>query len=383
MQEVQTRDGVVVHGRCLPQTSINKAPYRVETLLDVGRKLKSAHCNCVSGITGLCKHTSALVCYVNAERTESCTDSLQQWQKPSQKRQTLYPKGETIETLFNLDPVTPPSFIPEAGKLDTFLNLLKESNETSGMLFKALTASPKPVKASQPQFEYPPEFFQKTFFSAHPTYDSKCAVKNDLKISFQSVFVTLPSSQQDFFRRNVQLSSEGCKNVFLTTVGQTENPNWFLQRKNRISASKAHKIVRAKKKETRLKYFFENPPATANMLYGQHLESKARDAFQLRNQCEVLPSGLIVKPSQSWLCASPDGITADDHLCLEIKCPSSCKGKAIEVDYISNGTLSPSHPYFTQVQLQMYVSNTTKCNFFVYSEIDCKEMTVLRDDAFL
>ena len=87
--------------------------------------MKSAHCNCISGILGLCKHTSALVCFINSERTESCTDNLQEWQKPSQKCQALYPKGETIESLFKLTPFPPPTFEPEAEKLENFVSLLK------------------------------------------------------------------------------------------------------------------------------------------------------------------------------------------------------------------------------------------------------------------
>ncbi len=38
--------------------------------------------------------------------------------------------------------------------------------------------------------------------------------------------------------------------------------------------------------------------------------------------------------------------------CIEMKCPSSCENRKISVNYLKNGTLSPSHPHFTQVQLQ-------------------------------
>ena len=383
VEEIRTKEGVLIHGQCLPQTSINKQPYKVEVLIDDGRRMKSAHCNCISGILGLCKHTSALVCFINSERTESCTDNLQEWQKPSQKRQALYPKGETIESLFKLTPFPPPTFEPEAEKLENFVSLLKLHNETNGMFFKSLSIEPSNVDSAPAQFNYPPNFVEKLFFSEQPTYRSKTAVSINLKIVFKNLFSTIPLELQKYFLENVDLSEEGCKSVFLGTVGQAKNPEWFIQRKNRISASKAHKLAHARKKETRLKYFFENLPINANMRYGQDLEPKARAAFELKNQTDVFPSGLIVKPSQTWLCASPDGLLINEFHCLEIKCPSSCKEQEIKVDYILNEALVKSHPYYTQVQLQMYVMNTQKCKFFIYSENDHKELHVNRDDEFL
>jgi len=50
--------GSSISGKCIPQASINKDPYRVEIEVGGDRQLLSGHCNCVSGISGQCKHTS-------------------------------------------------------------------------------------------------------------------------------------------------------------------------------------------------------------------------------------------------------------------------------------------------------------------------------------
>ena len=76
-------------------------------------------------------------------------------------------------------------------------------------------------------------------------------------------------------------------------------------------------------------------------------------------------------------------IIVNNFLCLEIKCPISCAGEKIDVNYLIDDKLVKTHPYFTQVQLQMYVMNTQKCKFFIYSENDHKELHVNRDDEFL
>ena len=57
------------------------------------------HCNCCAGKTGECKHTGAVVLFVNNEREESKTDKEQEWNKPSDHGRALYPKGQTIDDI--------------------------------------------------------------------------------------------------------------------------------------------------------------------------------------------------------------------------------------------------------------------------------------------
>ena len=358
-------------------------PYKVELELDDSRRIKNGHCNCVLGINGFCKHTSALVCYINLERTEACTDAVQKWQKPSDRRQSLYPKGATIESLFNLSPLCAPTFVQNSTKLIEFQKLLEEKQVTEGMLYKCLTVPIKDNLTNTIHVVYPDDILQKIFFSNECTFDSKVAVTSNLKIVFKKILCTLPDDHQKFFREKVQLSADNCKTIFLSTTDQSKNQDWFLHRKIRISASWAHKMLHAKKTETRLKYFFNTPPVNSAMRYGEQLEPKAREHYQSITQREVLQSGLIIKPEQNWLCASPDGIIVNNFLCLEIKCPISCAGEKIDVNYLINDKLVKTHPYFTQVQLQMYCMNAKFCNLFVYSETDSREIVVERDDDFL
>jgi hypothetical protein len=119
------------------------------------------------------------------------------------------------------------------------------------------------------------------------------------------------------------------------------------------------------------------------LAYVTDIENTAKEHSSQVTGNSVFDSGLVLKHSQSWLCASPDGSLEDAKTCIEIKCPSSCENSKISVNYLKNRTLSPSHPYFTQVQLQMYVSNAKLCHFFVFSEADFVLIEVLHNDNYL
>lgn len=100
---------------------------------------------------------------------------------------------------------------------------------------------------------------------------------------------------------------------------------------------------------------------------------------------------------QPWLCGSPDGLfyRGDEVCLLEIKCPFSRRDNVLidaekEISYVPyvkylNGklTLLPSHRYYTQVQLLMYVCNVAECFFFVYSSAQSIVVVVERNNLFL
>ncbi len=202
------------------------------------RQLLNGHCNCVSGISGQCKHTSALAIYVNLERTDSCTDNSQQWQKPSQHKQSLYPKGETIESLFGLVPLPPPTFKKNDEKLNKFAQLLSMSNETNGMLYKAVTCKPLPTPTESAVNDVDNELLQSVFYENKVTFNSMKSISSGTKHVFKKIEATLTEEQKVFFQENVEKKLQECCRTFASTLGQSINPNWFLQRKMRISASR-------------------------------------------------------------------------------------------------------------------------------------------------
>lgn len=128
--------------------------------------------------------------------------------------------------------------------------------------------------------------------------------------------------------------------------------------------------------------------------YGQNMEPQARQAYERYFSCTVIRMGLVVCKPQPWLCCSLDGFIREGRRLLEIKCPYTCRDRPIcsgtgdpHVKYIecTDGMLrlKTSHPYYTQVQVCMYVVNVNQCDFFVYSPAGHVCITVTKDDSLL
>lgn len=109
---------------------------------------------------------------------------------------------------------------------------------------------------------------------------------------------------------------------------------------------------------------------------------------------------MLISKFQPWLCASLDGVVTDDGYIskiVEFKCPSTCEkkpvinitDKSINVKYLqfidNKLELKKSNVYYTKVQVQMYVSGMSVCDFFVFSPIENGSclIEVHRDEDFL
>ena len=170
------------------------------------------------------------------------------------------------------------------------------------------------------------------------------------------------------------------------TLKQSGSSDWFMHRQLRITASQSQRIFRARNDRTRWKYFEGSCPDIASLRYGHEMEPVAMAAFSKSTGFVVSELGLVARVSQGWLAASPDGIFKDSSgtLCLlEIKCPFSCKDSQIKMDYIVNGTLKQTRPYYCQIQIQLYCCDLKVCHFFVYSSEDQVQIIVHRNDDYL
>jgi hypothetical protein len=132
-----------IYGYCVPQTNVRKSAYRIELRLDEIRNVVGGNCTCVAGAGVTCKHSAALVCFVNSERDESKTAKACEWAKPSQKKLNLYPKGRSVDAIINNPrPVSPPTFRPLSDEAKAeMLAFHMEVDETDSMMFKTLTAT--------------------------------------------------------------------------------------------------------------------------------------------------------------------------------------------------------------------------------------------------
>lgn len=213
----------------------------------------------------------------------------------------------------------------------------------------------------------------------------------------------------------VQLDRGVVEEVEFLTRGQSSNQDWFAWRKNRITASVAHRIAHCR---------FSNgksptPPTsyltaitgegrsvqTRAMSWGVQMEAEVVRRYQkmksaaMARPISVRDCGLFIDARRPWLAASPDGIVTDNRtgqwlLCLEVKCPYKHRHRRVEDACRTDPAfcleiqdedgrqpkespvyrLKTSHSYFTQIQCQLAVTGLRRADLAVFT---LKELAVV------
>lgn len=141
IREVRRAGTCSINAQCIREMSLSNDPYSVELVLDPDtRSVADARCSCQAGVTGMCKHTAALVLAVNTERSSGCTDDTQKWHKPSQKLQELYPKGETVQQMVQGKKAERRNFLVDRDTLDNLALLMEKHKLQNSSIFKSITA---------------------------------------------------------------------------------------------------------------------------------------------------------------------------------------------------------------------------------------------------
>ncbi|XP_030071907.1 uncharacterized protein LOC115478581 [Microcaecilia unicolor] len=210
-----------------------------------------------------------------------------------------------------------------------------------------------------------------------------------------------------------QLSKETVMKIEKETRGQRNNPKWYEERENRITASMAHKIANSKyvnEKSTEVPQSYlkavvnEGPRVqTPAMSWGIKNEKTAIKEYEeltskkAGKDVKVEECGLFIHPDKSWLAASPDGIVHDGTSgkpvkLLEVKCPykhrdhtvkDACKDASFCLE--KNGdtyALKKDHSYYSQVQCQLAATGLAKADFVVHTKKETAVAPVEFDAKF-
>uniref|UniRef100_A0A8C2X669 YqaJ viral recombinase domain-containing protein n=2 Tax=Cyclopterus lumpus TaxID=8103 RepID=A0A8C2X669_CYCLU len=218
----------------------------------------------------------------------------------------------------------------------------------------------------------------------------------------------LPRPEQVPLGLGVPLDRRVVEEVEVLTRGQSANQDWFTWRKNRITASVAHRIahcrfVNGKTRTPPSSYLSDitgegRRVQTRAMSWGIQMEAQAVCSYQrmksaaLGRPVSVQDCGLFIDARRSWLAASPDGIVTDNRtsqwlLCLEVKCPYKHRDRRVEdacrddrafclelqdKDRREPGTspsyrLKTSHSYYTQIQVQLAVTGLRLADLVVFT----------------
>lgn len=151
---------------------------------------------------------------------------------------------------------------------------------------------------------------------------------------------------------------------------EQRTPEWFSQRKNRVTASLVGAILGVSPFMTRNQAMramvrdslgaeneFAGNPAVS---WGNANENTARLDFEMDTGIETSPAPFV--PFEDWAGASPDAYIGNDAL-LEIKCPYGLR-KDVNPSFKS---LKEQPHYYAQVQFQMFCTGRNKAWFFQWS----------------
>lgn len=209
---------------------------------------------------------------------------------------------------------------------------------------------------------------------------------------------------------DLSITPEQQKSIEKLTLKQSSSLNWYNYRGGRITASKfksacATSISKPSVSLIKMicypsKVIFHSKEVN----YGIAHEKEAIKAYEKSmidvHQNFILSDvGFLISQATPQVGASPDALISCDCCglgCLEIKCPwrsrdgkigiqelSDFKNSFIKRDADGKFHLCPKHSYYYQVQLQMYVLNTSFCDFVVWSKFFMFKERILFNAEFM
>lgn len=168
---------------------------------------------------------------------------------------------------------------------------------------------------------------------------------------------------------------------------QTDNEMWFLERRQRITASQIGRVCKLKTSTDNTSILKDllghsRNVSTVAMRFGNEHEDDAIRLYEIvkgMEQGSVRKCGFFVSREVGLIGASPDGLVGDIGL-VEVKCPYSvkdsppaawCEKSSSPIRKISADPdiyeLKKTHNYYYQVVTQLYTTDRLWCDFCVWT----------------
>ncbi|CAC5369625.1 unnamed protein product [Mytilus coruscus] len=348
-----------------------------------------AHCTCMAGLGEVCSHVGAL--YLKLEMgvkigitKTSSTSTACQWNSKFRKEVTpatvteIYNqiKGRRKKDVPNVH-AHGSSPLPSTSDLQLLYAIAPKSVFFTSVTIPGIEMLP-PVDKPQPTDKFP-----KLLTSLHQPD-------------------TAPNSEyiNDTYHKYTVTDSQAFR-LEEATRNQAVSPLWFEHRKGRVTASKAHDVLRMREQTSPdnlvrrvCGYNSYDLSRKDAVRWGIEHEDEAREAYishqkttHINFECKL--AGFFVNSKHPFVGASPDGITTCDCCgkgTLEVKCPFKHKDTPIDKVPAKDSNfcldnmlqLKQNHRYYTQVQLQMYLTESSYSDFVVYTKCDPPSMVIVR-----
>ena len=392
--------------------------------------VEKATCSCPAGLSGYCNHVMAalfeladysLNSFKSVPSESACTSQLRKWGVPGNKEQQKYPVLKTTlqsdiktngvrSTLYN--PCLQYNASCSTTAIKDLQDDLQKINEKIGfahVIPEAFKSSTELTRFGQHFIGSPlshqllpleRNFLVIATIQAVPLADQTSSPAVNIRLPFKFIEEQQEkvcySEEEEEMIKSLTVNMQQSFDLQENTKKQSDCPEWFEARKNRITSSNSHKIFTRKRDFEKLakkltKPSKKQPKKLKEILnHGTQNEPVAREKYilgmkyRLQQGIKVQETGLCVQPSFPWLGASPDGLVVyldngKQPGLLEIKCPYAKRNKNPneilndEKFYVGRNDagelfLKPNHPngYYTQVQIAMGLAGLRWCHFVVY-----------------
>ncbi|XP_063384478.1 uncharacterized protein LOC134670606 [Cydia fagiglandana] len=355
-------------GQCKAQ--MKKVTYIVNVKVSKEGNIEQANCECAagSGIEAHCKHVSVLLCAVE----DMCrTKTIMVHQVTTQKLMTF----KRPHKVFYRSPIQAQNLpMSRPRKQAVNFNPLKREDMMENYQDYVHNLAINFGKSTMPILQ--------TIKPANPyaiEWDhSNYTNRNEKELLLERLLL-----------KNV--TPEQIVNTEKATKVQDKSKEWHNLRCCRVTASNFHVACHATTGKDHLIQRIMNPRAihTRAITHGKIHESTAIAKYEEYFGLKVEKSGLHISEEFPFLAASPDGLLGDETV-IEVKCPYAARYMpitAVTVPYLESIVgklhLKRNHPYFYQIQGQLYCSKRKYCNLIIYTFKEIQVIFLQRDDCFI
>ena len=202
---------------------------------------------------------------------------------------------------------------------------------------------------------------------------------------------TLSSTQKSVLDK-IQITNEQAATLEQATQSQSQDRQWFEERRLRVTASRIHDVFQWKRGMERHGERFASDNSDRKVPdilqkkfdHGKMYEPVALEKYKLCMNdiinTDVYPCGLVINENNCWLGSSPDAkvLSGNEFGIVECKCPEQHKHSDVFdvassnknfMLFVVNGKLQlrKTHPNYYQVQCQLALTGAKFCDFVVYT----------------
>lgn len=393
---------VVVLGKVRHSYAASKPPLQPWVIIHSNGTVEVAHCTCMAGLAETCSHVAAVLHWVETavriHNDTPCTSRENKWLMPTPVQDIPRLKLKDIDfSAPKRQPIVPSSSCtpsssrkieaPSPSEIEDFFKMISEEKEKKPIALSVVHPYSKDFVQSS---EHLPKRMQSIFKPAQ------------LENTYPELLALAESHLHE------EVSPAMADHLEVLTRSQSKSREWFRYRAGRITASRFRQILHTDPHQPSVSlvknvcYPEIQKFSTKATVWGCEHEKDALQAY--KTQIMTSHSGLSVTSCGFFICvehpflgASPDAL-AECNCCglgvVEVKCSLCAQESSIEeaVDGVGsfcleradgNLQLKRKHPYYYQIQLQIFVTKRSYCDFVVWTEEELHVERIALDEDLM